>query len=115
MSKLSITIGGLLLAVVSFFVYGIGRFMAESAIVGITLRGVCGGIVMLSVVLIPIVLIVLAVCWRKRTTPRYESCLVLALCVVIGALLAEGHLLVHNFRYAKSILDDKGIEVFWDE
>jgi len=112
MKKIFLTIGGLLLAFVSHVVYWLGRSGLEP---GFSLDYVRGGVVALFIFFAPVLIIAVAVLVKKRICPRYETCLVLVLCIIIGALLVELDNLAYDFRYAKSVLDKEGIDVFWDK
>jgi hypothetical protein len=112
--KIFITLGGLLLVVVSRIVYYLGNLDAgENG--DFFIRGIYCGVRLLFIFFLPIALVALAVCWKRRIYPRYETCLILVLCIIIGALLEEVMIVGHDFCYVKSILDIEGISVFWDK
>jgi len=114
MKKIVLTIGGLLLFYVSSSVYAVGH-IGWVKDPGLCFQGVRGGVFALFIFFAPVSIIAWAVLAKKRIIPRYETCLVLVLCIIIGALLDELNTVVYDFSYAKSILDARGIDVFWDK
>ena len=122
--------GGCTFTLMGWNMYRLGYGMLEVGHPGLTLRGVCGGVMVLLLSLI-FVLVVAWACIRifklKNKTAQNTAQIIFTpnerklvfvtwtLCMVIGVSLAQVSILDSDFRHMKAFLEKRGIRISWQK